>query len=231
MRIAIVENTAITHHGQVGVALHEAAARIDLYKPWRDGILPDAGAHDALVVFGGEQSALDDATHPYLPRLARLMTDTGTSGIACLGICLGAQVQARGLGAQNHLARAREFGWCEVSLTAQGRADPVFATLPDRFPIFQWHSDTFTPPPATTPLATSTLAPQQCYRFGRAGYGMQFHFEANRAMVQDWSTTFAGLIRGIDPDWHAALPDRLATTGSRADAHGLTIARNWVRLI
>ena len=37
MRVAIVENTRITHHGQVGVALHEAAARIDLFKPWQDG--------------------------------------------------------------------------------------------------------------------------------------------------------------------------------------------------
>lgn len=231
MRIAIVENTAITHHGQVGVALHEAAARIDLYKPWRDGILPELGAHDALVVFGGEQSALDDATHPYLPRLAQLMTATGHHGIACLGICLGAQVQARGLGAHNQLAQAREFGWTEVSLTVQGRADPVFATLPERFPIFQWHADTFTPPPGTTHLATSPLAPQQCYRFGRAGYGMQFHFEANRAMVQDWSDTFPDLIAQIDPDWHRTLPEKLAATGAHSDAHGLTLARNWVKLI
>ncbi len=43
MRVAIVENTAITHHGQVGVALHEAAAVIDLYKPWLDGNLPQPG--------------------------------------------------------------------------------------------------------------------------------------------------------------------------------------------
>jgi len=42
MRVAIIENTAVTHHGQVGVALHEAAARIDLWKPWRDGAAADA---------------------------------------------------------------------------------------------------------------------------------------------------------------------------------------------
>ena len=57
MRVAIIENTAITHHGQVGVALHEAAARIDLWKPWRDGALPEAGAYDALVVFGAVRAA------------------------------------------------------------------------------------------------------------------------------------------------------------------------------
>ena len=61
MRVAIIENTAVTHHGQVGVALHEAAAVIDLYRPWRDGLLPAPGSFDALVSFGGEQDALADA--------------------------------------------------------------------------------------------------------------------------------------------------------------------------
>ena len=70
MRVAIVENTSITHHGQVGVALHEAAAVIDLWKPWSGQALPAAPEADALIVFGGEQAATDDHTHPYLPDLA-----------------------------------------------------------------------------------------------------------------------------------------------------------------
>ena len=73
MRVAIVENTRITHHGQVGVALHERAALIDLIKPWSGQSLPRTVDADALVVFGGEQSATDDHSHPYLPELARLM--------------------------------------------------------------------------------------------------------------------------------------------------------------
>ena len=92
MRVAIIENTAITHHGLVGVALHEAGARIEVFRPWLDGNLPKLGDHDALVSFGGEQNALSDDTHPYLPELARLMQETGASDRAVLGICLGAQV-------------------------------------------------------------------------------------------------------------------------------------------
>ena len=57
----------------LGVALHERAARIGLYRPWADEVLPDMANYDALVVFGGEQAATDDHTHPYLPRLAGLM--------------------------------------------------------------------------------------------------------------------------------------------------------------
>ena len=85
MRVAIIENTRVTHHGQVGVALHEAGAKIDQYKPFADGRLPAPGSFDALVVFGGEQSARDDHSHPYLPALADLMGQAGAAGHAVLG--------------------------------------------------------------------------------------------------------------------------------------------------
>lgn len=237
MRVAIVENTRITHHGQVGVALHERAARIGLYKPWADGRLPDMGLYDALVVFGGEQAATDDHSHPYLPQLAALMAGAAAAGTAVLGICLGAQILARGLGAENRLGQAREFGWCPVVQTGvrdgarNGAKDPVLGALPARFPIFQWHSDTFTLPPGAVHLAQSDRAAVQCYRFGRAGYGMQFHFEVNRPMAADWLAEFPALIETLAPGWAASFPETAATTGAEADAHGLTLARAWVGLI
>lgn len=229
MRVAIVENTRITHHGQVGVALHEVGALVDLYRPWKDGVLPEAGSFDALVAFGGEQSALDDATHPYLPRLAALMADQAAAGTAVLGICLGAQVLARGLGAVNQLGVAREFGWCEVARLPGD--DPVLAALPERFPIFEWHADTYTLPPGAVHLAHSPVAAVQCYRFGRAGYGMQFHFEASRAVARDWARTFPEVIERIAPGWLGTHPEMEAAFGAAADAHGLALARAWVGLI
>ena len=213
MRVAIVENTAITHHGQVGVALHEAGALIRQYRPFADGILPEPGSFDGLVVFGGEQSALSDATHSYLPVLGALMARQAADGVAVLGVCLGSQVFARGLGARNLIGTAPEFGWCEVALTAEGRDDPVLGGLPDAFPIFEWHSDTFTLPEGVVHLAQSPAAPAQCFRHGRAGYGMQFHFEANRAVVADWTRTFPELVEGMEPGWTEALPGRAAKDG------------------
>ncbi len=228
MRIAIVENTAITHHGLVGVALHEAGARIRQYRPFVDGVLPEAGSFDGLVVFGGEQSALADDTHPYLPVLGALMARQAADGTAVLGICLGAQVFARGLGAINQLGAAPEFGWCDVALTEAGRADPVLGGRPTEFPIFEWHSDTFTLPLGAAHLAHSPVTPAQAFRFGRAGYGMQFHFEASRAVVADWTRTFPDLVERLDLGWTAALPQRAGKAGVNADAHGLAIARAWV---
>lgn len=231
MRVAIVENTRITHHGQVGVALHEAGARIDLYKPWAGQPLPEADAHDALVVFGGEQAATDDHSHPYLPVLAQRMRQAAEAGRAVLGICLGSQILARGFGAQNLLDQAREFGWCEVTPTAEATQDPVMRALPRPFPIFQWHSDTFTLPPGAQLLASSSIARHQAFRMGRAAYGTQFHFEANRAVVTDWSREFPQIIQGMTPDWPQRHAQQAPTLGAQADQHGLTLARAWVSLI
>jgi GMP synthase (glutamine-hydrolysing) len=231
MRVAIVENTPVTHHGQVGVALHEAAALIDLYKPWSGQSLPQTVHADALVVFGGEQSAIDDHTHPYLPELARLMADYTAMDRPVLGICLGSQLMARAFGGENHLGIAREFGWCEVDLTEEGRRDPVLSALPARFAIAQWHSDTFTLPAGAVHLAKSAIAPNQAFRVGRASYATQFHFEVSRAVMQDWVNSFPEAVTRNDPDFIANLPDLAKTMGAAADRHGLEIARAWVNLI
>ncbi len=231
MRVAIVENTDITHHGQVGIALHQAAAVIGLFRPWADGRLPAAADFDALVVFGGEQNARADATHPYLPALARLMAAFTAADKPVLGICLGAQLLARAYGADNHIGTAPEFGWCDVALTDAGHDDPVLAGVDARFAIFQWHSDTFTLPHGATHLATAPGAANQCFRIARATYGMQFHFEASRAVVADWTRRFPALMDAMQPGWITTHPTRAALQGALADATGLRIAQNWVALI
>ena len=230
MRIAIVENTRVTHHGQVGVALHEAAALIDLWKPWADGALPGADA-DALVVFGGEQAATDDHIHPYLPALADLMATYTQADKPVLGICLGSQLLARAFGATNHLGTAPEFGWVDVTLTEAGRTDPVLSQVPQTFPIFQWHSDTFTLPPGATHLAHSATARHQAFRLGRATYGTQFHFEASRPVVADWLRRFPDGVARMDEGFAARHTGLADTLGAEADRHGLALARAWVKLI
>ncbi|MBL8563532.1 MAG: type 1 glutamine amidotransferase [Gemmobacter sp.] len=228
MRVAIVENTAITHHGQIGVALHEAGARIRQFRPFAGEALPALEDHDALIVFGGEQSARDDAAHPYLPALAQQMRAFSEAGRATLGICLGAQILARGFGAENTLGTNPEFGWCAVAPTPAAAGDPLLGALPAAFPIFQWHSDSFTLPPGATHLARAQGAAQQAFRLGRATWGTQFHFEANRAVVADWTRTFPHLTEAMAPGWLAAHPARAMAEGVEADRIGLQIARAFV---
>lgn len=232
MRVLVVENMLHSDPGQVGVALNEVQAQIDLRRPFDGDPLPgDAHGHDALVVFGGEQSAIDDHVHPYLAPLAGLMRAFADADKAVLGICLGSQLLARAHGAENRLGEAREFGWHTVELTPEGQRDPVLAAAGAVFPIFEWHSDTFTLPPDAVRLATNPAVTNQAFRIGRAAYGMQFHFEAGTRVVEDWNRIFADQIMGIDPDWLAHYPQHAMLHAGPADAAGLALARAWVRTI
>ncbi len=121
MRVLVVQNYNHTDLGLVGAALAEAGAEIDLRRAHQDEALPhDASGHDALVVLGGGQNALDDDRYPYIPGLLALMKDFAESDRAVLGICLGSQLLARAYGATNLIGAAPEFGWCAVTRSDEG---------------------------------------------------------------------------------------------------------------
>lgn len=232
MRVAIVENMKDTPLGALGIALEEAGARLEWFRPFRGEALPsDVAAFDALVVLGGEQSARDDHTHPYLPELAALMRRFESEDKTVLGICLGSQILARAYGAENLLGTAHEFGWKDIGVTQEGKADPLLADLGDEFTIFEWHGDTFTLPPRAVRLATNDVTRNQAFRVGRATYGTQFHFEANAAVVDWWRGEFRETIEKKEPGWLEAYPQHVAKHAAAAEAAGLAIARAWVRTI
>ena len=232
MRVLVIENYIGTTLGQVGIALGEAGIETDIRRVWQGRPLPaDPENFDALVVLGGEQSALDDAEHPYLPKVVALIRAFGEANKAVLGICLGAQLVARGYGAANILGRPIEFGWREVRPTEAGRRDPVLAALGEGVPQFHWHLDTFTLPAGAIHLAASDMTEIQAFHLGRAVYGIQFHFEADRPLVERWSHDFAEVIAADIPDWPQQHRRDAALFGPRSDAAGRAIAEAWVKLI
>ena len=232
MHVLVIENFPHTPLGQVETALNEAGASLHICRAFVGEAIPThPGAYDALVVLGGGQDALDDAGSPWLPEVAKLTRDFGAADKAVLGICLGAQLIARGHGGKNILGRPIEFGWHEVRPAEAGRKDPVIAALQEGAPIFHWHLDTFALPPGAVHLASSAQTEIQAFRIGRAVYGIQFHFEADRDVVEAWNRHFYDEIAEYVPDW----PDRHTVEAERhgvaADAVGLAIARAWVGLV
>jgi GMP synthase-like glutamine amidotransferase len=232
MRILVVENYPKTTLGLVGEALSAARADIQIVRTHLGEPLPRSPDwHDALIMLGGAQDALDDQNHPYLPEEAALARAFGAADKAVLGICLGAQILARAHGAKNILGRPIEFGWHPVRPTEAGKADPMLSAIGSGAPIFHWHVDTFTLPPGATHLATSEQTSVQAFRIGRASYGIQFHFEAGTELVDFWTTGFAEEIAAYAPDWPERHPGEAARHGRSADAAGLALARAWIARI
>ena len=102
---------------------------------------------------------------------------------------------------------------------------------PESFPIFQWHDDTFTLPQGAAHLARNDTAGNQAFRIGRAAYGIQFHFEADRSQVSRWNTAFADILAEHQPGWAGRYEEEAARHGPMADAAGLALARAWVGTI
>lgn len=80
-------------------------------------------------------------------------------------------------------------------------------------------------------LATSGAAENQAFRIGRAVYGTQFHFEADRSVVEEWVATFPGYIERQAPGWLEQRPALAAEYGPSAEATGLALARAFVATI
>jgi GMP synthase (glutamine-hydrolysing) len=152
-----------------------------------DGVEPpgEPSAWDAIMIFGGAMHPDQDAEHPWLAGEAVFLEEALAARIPLLGVCLGAQLIVRAAGAEIGPARRPEVGWHRVELTAHGARDRVVGALPPRFDAFQWHYYTFELPGDAVELASNDAA-RQAYRLGDRVWGIQFHAEVDRHMLDHW---------------------------------------------
>jgi GMP synthase (glutamine-hydrolysing) len=143
------------------------------------------GAH-GLVVLGGVMDADETDAYPHLARTMDLVRDAAARSAPTLGICLGAQLAAAALGGRAYPGPAgEELGWTKVELTEEGRADPVTGALQEPAELFEWHHDTFDPPPGATLLAGGAVYPSQAFRLGGV-VAVQFHPEVDAPLLAGW---------------------------------------------
>lgn len=160
--------------------------RLERWVAVNGGARPDApGRYDAIMVFGGAMHPDQDAEHPWLADEAVFISEALDHGVPLLGVCLGAQLLARAAGSRVIRAELPEVGWYGVRLNELGLADPVLGVLPVSFDAFQWHYYTFDLPEGAALLAESDAA-QQAYRLGERAWGIQFHAEVTRHMLDRW---------------------------------------------
>jgi len=145
--------------------------------------LPTPGQADCLVVLGGPMSAWEEEKHPWLNRELHAMEAFMAAGKPVLGICLGAQLLARILGARLYRGSCSEIGWFPVNATPQARSHPVGEVMPERFEAFLWHGDTFDIPDGAIHLAESAAFPNQAFAFGQV-LALQFHLEVRPEWVK-----------------------------------------------
>jgi GMP synthase (glutamine-hydrolysing) len=185
-RLLVVQHEASSPPGQLAGAAAAAGVELQVVEAHHRPLPATLDGADGLVVLGGVMDADETEAYPHLARTMGLLRDAAARSVPALGICLGAQLAAAALGGRAYPGPAgEELGWTKVELTAAGRADPVVGALEEPAELFQWHHDTFDPPPGATLLAGGTVYPSQAFRLGSV-VGVQFHPEVDGPMLAGW---------------------------------------------
>ena len=145
---------------------------------------PDLDQPDILFVLGGPVSAYDEALYPFLTDELALIERRLSSGLPIVGICLGAQLMARALGARVYASGVKEIAWSTLTLTEAAQQGPL-RHLADT-PVLHWHGDTFDLPEGALHLASTPLCRNQAFSVGANALGLQFHIELAGADIEHW---------------------------------------------
>lgn len=175
MRAHYLQHVPFEGLGSIEPWLHDAGYDISCTRLYQTGDLPDIDDIDFLVVMGGPMSVNDGQQYPWLGEEIDFIRRAIDSGKPVLGICLGAQLIARSMGAKIYQNPVKEIGWHPVQGLARG-SSPQF-NFPVSTTVFHWHGETFDLPPGASLIAKSEACENQAFQIGRTVIGLQFHLE------------------------------------------------------
>ncbi len=170
--------------GRVGQRIRARGHAIDIRRPCIGEALPQTlENHAGVVVFGGRMSANDP--DEFIRREIDWLSVPLKEQAPFFGICLGAQMLARHLGAEvtKHPQGLVERGYYPLYATDEGRA---LAEWPEQ--VHHFHTEGFALPAGATLLARGDAFPNQAFVYGPSAYAVQFHPELTLAMVHRWTT-------------------------------------------
>ncbi len=194
MKVLILKNVLNEGPGTIGDYLRENSISFRTVDCASEEI-PPGNAFDTLVMMGGPMSVNETGIFPYLQKEIDTAAEFMKSGKKVLGVCLGAQIMAKALGAPVYARPEKEIGWYDIELQDAGLRDAVMiqvamhsheGAFKKKFKVFHWHGETFDIPEGAERLARSALYPNQAFRYGSVAYAFQFHLEVTEEMIYDW---------------------------------------------
>lgn len=186
------------------------ALHVETVKPLAGHPLPSHDEVAGAVVMGGPMNVDEVERFPALAAEREWLAGAVERGMPVLGICLGAQLLARALGAEVRAGEAPEIGFAPVEVTAPG--DPLLGGLAPSTEVLHWHGDVFDLPDGAEHLAASAATECQAFRAGNA-WGVLFHPEADLALVEAWLAVpemIDEAVAVLGNDGEHALPERAA---------------------
>jgi len=151
---------------------------------------------DLLIVLGGPIGVYQNEIFPFLDKEISLIKEWILAERPILGICLGAQMIAKALGANVYPGNAgKELGWSYLKISEDGIHSPI-ARL-NEVKVLHWHGDTFDLPEGSKLLASTDLYKHQAFSYGKKVLAFQFHIEASSTGLERWYVGHIGELASI----------------------------------
>lgn len=186
---------------------------------------------DLLVVLGGPIGANDEKEYPFIHDELNILETRLNSDAPTLGICLGAQLMARALGAKVNPGPEKEIGWKPLKLTDDGKNSPLKHLSPEHTPVFHWHCDTFDLPAGAKLLASTDVVPHQAFSWKKRCLALQFHPEVTVHGMERWYIGHSGEIHQTENISVQQLRDDTQKYGYEMDVYGNAFMEEWLESI
>ena len=198
---AVIRHVHFEDLGTLAEPLRLAGFEIQYYDAGFHGLPPRSPEKtDLLIVLGAPVGVHEEDKYPFLRSEIELLTARLEAGRPTLGICFGAQLIARALGAKVYPSGVKEIGWGPVDLSEAAKATPL-RYLADTS-VLHWHGETFDLPRGAEHLASTEICRNQAFSVGAQVLALQFHPEADPAAgIERWLIGHAAELgaAGIDP--------------------------------
>ncbi len=182
-KVLIVLHQEASSPGKLGQMLKAKGFELDIRKPRFGEPLPETmEEHAGSVIFGGPMSAND--RDDFIRREIDWIGVPLKEGAPFLGICLGAQMLVKHLGAKvsAHCDGCAEVGFYRLHATKEGRKLLHWPSM-----VYQWHREGFDLPDDAVLLARGDIFENQAFSVDGTAFGIQFHSELTYAMACRWT--------------------------------------------
>ena len=184
--------------------------------------------YDGLLIMGGPMSVNEKDQYSFIDTEIELVNHYLKLQKPILGICLGSQIIASALNSSIYKNSKQELGWHDVSLSQT--KDTIFENLENNFLAFHWHGDIFNLPDNSIQLASSKISNIQAFVFQKQCYGILFHLEVTKEIVQNIVNKFESdlIFESIDK---STILDELEEKIEKINFNGKIIFNRWLNLI
>lgn len=191
-----IRHVAFEDLGTVATALQQHGLTVTYVEAGYDDLAGiDPLEPEVLISLGGPIGAYETYDYPFLVDELRLLEQRLNADLPTLGICLGAQLIARVLGARVYPGHCQELGWAPLLLSPAGQRSPLGYLEAEHIAVLHWHSDAFDMPEGAVHLAATPPCANQAFTWGKRTLALQCHLEVTARSLERWWIGHTDLIR------------------------------------